>query len=456
VGGQVEEGVDGENDVTYLVINAMENVRFPSPNLTVRFWSGSPEHYLKKCVDSISLGFGMPAMLNDEVIIPSLMARGVSREDACNFCAIGCIEVSVAGKWGYRCFGMTFLNLAKMFEIAINGGIDPRNPSFRWPFEKSLAEMTSFEEVMDAWRQSVKIFTELEVMNDAVIDRCLMEVPEVFTSAMVDDCIKRGKMLLEGGAVYDMISGCQIGIADLANSMAGIKKLVFEEKMLTGQQLLDLLHSNFQCEKGEYYRQMMVNRVPKYGNDDDYVDSLATEAFEIYMDEVEQYRNTRDGQGPVGCGYYAATVTMSANVGSGKNVGATADGRRAGEALAEGASPHAGTDVKGPTAVMKSVTKFPTVRITGGQLLNLKFSETLLQEEEARAKLAAQLRAFSLLGGWHVQINTLSAKTLRAAQDNPENYRNLMVRVAGYCALFTDLSREVQNDIIARTEHTSI
>jgi len=364
--------------------------------------------------------------------------------------------VSVAGKWGYRCFGMTFLNLAKMFEIAMNGGVDPRDPSWRWPVSKSLAEMTSFEEVMEGWREIVRIFTRLEVMNDAVIDHCLKEVPEVFTSGLVDDCIHRGKMLLDGGAIYDMVSGCQIGIADLANSMAGIKKLVFEDKVLTGQELLEVLASNFQCEKGEYYRQMMLNKVPKYGNDDDYVDRLATEAFEIYMDEVEQYKNTRDGLGPIGCGYYAATVTMSANVGSGKNVGATADGRWAWEALAEGASPHAGTDVNGPTAVMKSITKFPTERITGGQLLNLKFSENLLAEEDTRWKLAAQLRAFSLLKGWHVQINTLSAKTLKAAQQNPEKYRNLMVRVAGYCALFTDLSRDTQNDIIARTEHTSI
>lgn len=456
IGGQDGIGTDVENDVTYLILNAMENVRFPSPNLTARYWAGSSDRYMKKCVDSISLGFGMPALLSDEVIIPSLLARGVSIEDAYDYCAIGCIEVAVAGKWGYRVFGMTFMNFPKMFEIAINGGTDPRNPDYKWPISKSLAEMESFDEVMEAWRESVKIFAELEVMNDAIADHCLKELPETFTSALIDDCIKRGKMLLEGGAVYDMISGAQIGIADLANSMAGIKKLVFDDKILSGKEMLEVLNSNFETENGEIMRQMMLNKVPKYGNDIDYVDALAREAYEIYMDTIEQYKNTREGLGPIGCGYFAATVTISSNVGSGKNVGATADGRKAGEPLAEGGSPHSGTDTNGPTAVMKSITKFPTVRMTGGQLLNLKFSKDILEEEREKRKLISQLRAFGELKGWHVQINAVSADTLKAAQERPEEYRNLMVRVAGYCALFTDLDVETQNDIIARTEHTRV
>ncbi len=456
IGGQKEYGVDGENDLTYIMINAMENVRFPSPNLTARYWAGSSEQYMKKCVDSISLGFGMPALLSDEVIIPSLLSRGVAFEDAYNYCAIGCIEVAVAGKWGYRVFGMTFMNFPKMFEIAINGGVDPRNPEYKWPISKSLAEMSSFDEVMDVWRECVKLFARLEVMNDAIADHCLKQVPEAFISGLVEDCIKRGKMLLDGGAIYDMISGAQIGIADLANSMAGIRKLVFDDKVLTGREMLDLLNRNFETENGELIRQMMINKVPKYGNDDDYVDQLAKTAYEIYMDEIETYKNTREGQGPIGCGYFAATVTISSNVGSGKTVGATADGRRAGEALAEGGSPHSGTDVNGPTAVIKSITKIPTIRMTGGQLLNLKFSKDVLTEENEKRKLIAQLRAFSELKGWHIQINAVSADTLKEAKQKPDKHRNLMVRVAGYCALFTELDAETQDDIIARTEHTAV
>ena len=456
IGGQSGIGEDGENDITYLILNAMENVRFPSPNLTARYWAGSSDRYMKKCVDSISLGFGMPALLSDEVIIPSLLARGVSIEDAYNYCAIGCIEVAVAGKWGYRVFGMTFMNFPKMFEIAINGGVDPKRTGYKWPIKKSLAEMESFDEVMEAWRESVKIFAELEVQNDAIADHCLKELPETFTSALIDDCIKRGKMLLDGGAGYDMISGAQIGIADLANSMAGIKKLVFEDKVLSGEEMLEVLNSNFNVKNGEIIRQIMINKVPKYGNDIDYVDMLAKEAYEIYMDTIEKYKNTREGMGPIGCGYFAATVTISSNVGSGKNVGATADGRRAREPLAEGGSPHSGTDTNGPTSVMKSITKIPTIRMTGGQLLNLKFSKNILEEESEKRKLISQLRTFGELKGWHVQINAVSADTLKAAQKDPENYKNLMVRVAGYCALFTDLDVETQNDIIARTEHTGV
>lgn len=456
IGGQRGIGKNGENSVTFLILNAMENVRFPSPNLTARYWNGSSEDYMKKCADSMSLGFGMPALVSDEVIIPSLLARGVTINDAYNYCAIGCMEVAVAGKWGYRVFGMTFINLPKMFEIALHGGIDPKRPDYRWPFEKSLKEMETFEEVINAWRQAVKIFAELEVRNDAIADHCLKEVPETFISGLIDDCIERGKMLLDGGAVYDMISGAQIGIADLANSMAGIKKLVFDDKVLTGEQLLDILDHDFEIENGELMRHRMINNVPKYGNDIDYVDDLAALAFEIYMDEIENYKNTREGQGPIGCGYFAATVTISANVGAGKNVGATADGRKKGEPLAEGGSPHSGTDLNGPTAVIKSVTKIPTIRMTGGQLLNLKFAEDVLADDTEKWKLVDLFRTFSDLKGWHIQVNTVSAKTLKEAQLYPEKHRNLMVRVAGYCALFTDLNEETQNDIIARTEHAKM
>lgn len=456
IGGQHPNGRDAVNAVTYLCINAMENVRFPEPNLIARYWSGASDDYLKKCINSISLGFGMPAMINDEVIIPSLLSRGVSRLDAFNYGAVGCVEVSVPGKWGYRCYGMTFTNFIRLFELTIRGGKDPKFENNFLESGKGLQECETFEELMLEWKRENEIFAKIAVKHDIIVDECKKEIPEVFFSALVDDCIKRGKTILEGGAVYDMNSGVQIGLANVANSLATIKKLVFEEKKFTGSEVLKALDENFEGENGEVIRQMFKNTVPKYGNDDDYVDEIAVEAYETYMDIIEKFKNARDGRGPVGCGYYPSTVTVSANVPAGQSVGATPDGRKAGEPVAEGASPHSGTDLNGPTSVMKSVTKLPTIRMTGGQLLNLKFSSNLLKNEEEKWKLVQLLRGFSDLRGWHVQFNTVSRDILRNAQKNPEDYKNLMVRVAGYCALFTDLDTDVQNEIIKRTEHTQM
>lgn len=455
VGGQKDIGIDGVNDVTYLIINAMENVRFPSPNLTARFWSGSSNEYMKKCVDSMSLGFGMPALLDDEVIIPSLLARGVNIRDAYNYCAMGCVEIGVSGKWGYRETGMTFFNFLKVLEIAIHGGKDPVNGNYTWGETKSLAEMESFDELKEAWEKYIELFVNYEIQHDAFADHCLRELPDVFCSALVEDCIERGKMLLEGGAVYDMLSGDQIGIANVANSMAAIKKLVFDDQYISGEKMLNFMDNNFEGEGGESLRQVLLNKVPKYGNDDDYADELAVWAYEAYMDEVEKYKNTREGKGPVGCGYFASTVGITSNMPCGKQVGATPDGRKAFQPTAEGASPQVGTDTHGPTAVLKSVAKIPAIRMTGGQLLNLKFSPGFLAKDNEKWKLVDMIRSFGELKGWHVQLNVVSRDTLREAQKNPQNYKNLMVRVAGYCALFTELDPETQNDIIARTEHTA-
>ena len=456
IGGQTPDGRDAVNEVTYLCINAMENVRFPEPNLIARYWSGASDEYLKKCVDSISKGFGMPAMINDEVVIPSLLSRGVSRRDAYNYGAVGCIEVSVPGKWGYRCYGMTFTSFIRMFELTLRGGVDHQFKNTFLKPGKSLPECETFEELMAEWQRENAAYARLAVEHDIIVDECKKQLPEIFMSTLVDDCLKRGKSILEGGAVYDMNSGVQIGLANVANSLAVIKKLVYEEKRFSGEELLKILDENYQGENGEVIRQLFENTVPKYGNDDDYVDNIAVRTYEAYMDVIENYKNARYNKGPIGCGYYPSTVTVSSNIPAGESVGATPDGRKAGEPVAEGASPHSGTDLNGPTAVMKSITKIPTIRMTGGQLLNIKFSSNLLTDEKEKWKLVHLLRGFSSLKGWHVQFNTISGEVLKDAQRNPNNYRNLMVRVAGYCALFTDLDINVQNEIIKRTEHSHV
>jgi pyruvate-formate lyase len=302
--------------------------------------------------------------------------------------------------------------------------------------------------------KQIRYYAKAGIAIDAAVDVVLEEnAPDILCSVFVDDCLKRGKTIHEGGAVYDFVSGLQVGIANLGNSLAAIKKLVFEDKVIGAEELMEHLESNFRGEGGEKIRLKLINAAPKYGNDDDYVDLLTRDAYLFYLDEIEKYRTTRHGRGPIGCKYYGGTSTISANVPSGAVVPATPDGRKAWAPLAEGSSPSSGTDVTGPTAVFNSIAKLPTERILGGVLLNQKLTPDIIRPIENKQKLIAMLRGFfNDLKGWHVQYNIVDRETLLRAQREPEKYRDLVVRVAGYSAFFTTLSPDTQNDIIARTE----
>ena len=287
------------------------------------------------------------------------------------------------------------------------------------------------------------------------VQTCALPISDILCSAFVDSCISRGKTIKEGGSKYDFISGLQVGIANLGNSLAAIKKLVFEDEKLTKDQLLYAIENNFEGEDGEKIQQLLLNFAPKYGNDDDYVDLLLKDAYMEFIDELEKYHTTRYNRGPIGCKYYAGTSSISANVPSGAVVPATPDGRKAFTPVAEGSSPSSGTDMLGPTAVFKSVSKLPTGKIMGGVLLNQKLSPATIHKDSDKQKLISIIRTFfEDLKGWHVQYNIVSKETLLAAKKNPEKYRDLIVRVAGYSAFFTTLSPDTQDDIIARTEHS--
>jgi len=309
---------------------------------------------------------------------------------------------------------------------------------------------------MAAWKQQVELYAKATVEIDSAADLALEElVPDILCSAFVDDCISRGKTIKEGGSVYDFISGLQVGIANLGNALAAIKKLVFEDGIISKEVLLENLKNNFEGKEGEKIRQILLNHAPKYGNDDDYVDNLLIEAYGYFIDEISKHHTTRYGRGPIGCRYYAGTSSISSNVPSGSVVPATPDGRKAFTPVAEGCSPTSGTDTLGPTAVFKSVSKLPTGKITGGVLLNQKLAPSALTNETQRQKLISIISTFfAELKGWHVQYNIVSRETLIAAKKDPANYRDLIVRVAGYSAFFTTLSPDTQDDIIARTEQS--
>ncbi len=456
IGGQTTDGRDAVNELSFLILDSVGRMKLTQPNLSVRFHKNISPEFLGCCIDVIGKGFGMPAFNNDEIVIPSLIGLGVAKEDAYNYSAIGCIEIAVPGKWGYRCTGMSFLNFMRVFLAAMNNGHDTMSGKTFFPGTGQFEDFAGFGELMSAWKQQVSLYTKASVEIDTAADLAIEElVPDILCSAFVDDCISRGKTIKEGGSVYDFISGLQVGIANLGNSMAAIKKLVFEENRISRAELMKYLRNNFEGQEGERIRQILLNFAPKYGNDDDYVDQLLVEAYMCYIDELEKYHTTRFGRGPVGCAYYAGTSSISSNVPSGSVVPATPDGRKAFTPVAEGCSPTSGTDTLGPTAVFKSVSKLPTGLILGGVLLNQKLSPSSLSNETQKQKLISILRTFfASLKGWHVQYNIVSRETLLDAKKNPENHRDLVVRVAGYSAFFTTLSPDTQDDIIARTEQS--
>ncbi|MBS6257677.1 glycyl radical protein [Holdemanella biformis] len=456
IAGQTIDKKDAVNDLSFLVLKSVAQTRLTQPNLTVRYHKNINKHFLDECVEVMRLGFGMPALNNDEIIIPSFMDWQVKEEDAYNYSAIGCVETAVPGKWGYRCTGMSYINFPRMLLCTMNNGVDlTSNKRFTKGYGY-FTEMESYEELLKAWDKTIREITRYSVIVENVIDKASeRDVPDILCSALTDDCIARGKTIKEGGAVYDFISGLQVGIANMADCLAAIKKLVYEEKKTTKQELWDAILDDFSSPENKKIQEMLIREAPKYGNDDDYVDQLIVEAYDSYIEEIEKYPNTRYNRGPIGGIRYAGTSSISANVGQGMSTMATPDGRNAFEPLAEGCSPAHNSDKNGPTAVFKSVSKLRTNKITGGVLLNQKMTPQMLSTEENRQKLELLIKTFfNRLHGYHVQYNIVSKETLIDAQKHPEKHKDLIVRVAGYSAFFNVLSKKTQDDIIGRTEQS--
>lgn len=456
IAGQTTDKKDAVNDLSFLVLKSVAQTRLTQPNLTVRYHKNINKHFLDECIEVMRLGFGMPALNNDEIIIPSFMDWQVKEEDAYNYSAIGCVETAVPGKWGYRCTGMSYINFPRMLLCTMNNGVDlTSNKRFTKGYGH-FTEMESYEELLEAWDKTIREITRYSVIVENVIDKASeRDVPDILCSALTDDCIARGKTIKEGGAVYDFISGLQVGIANMADCLAAIKKLVYEEKKITRQELWNAILDDFSSPENKKIQEMLLREAPKYGNDDDYVDQLIVEAYDSYIEEIERYPNTRYNRGPIGGIRYAGTSSISANVGQGMSTMATPDGRNAFEPLAEGCSPAHNSDKNGPTAVFKSVSKLRTNKITGGVLLNQKMTPQMLSTEENRQKLELLIKTFfNRLHGYHVQYNIVSKETLIDAQKHPENHKDLIVRVAGYSAFFNVLSKKTQDDIIGRTEQS--
>lgn len=456
-------GEDATNDLTYIALQATADTRLTQPSLTARMHKKAPEKYKKAVAEVIRLGTGYPAVFNDEGYIPALINRGFSVEDASDYAIIGCAEAGPAGLLGGRTGG-AWVNLTKILELTLNNGYDPRTKTelHQNKSGKTLAEFSSYEELEEEFYRQLEYYISLQAILENTIDVLYekhLEEPLAAALGCPRTTIPRGLPIKKGGAKYDFTGQQTIGTANVANSLYAIKKLVFEEKKLTGEQLLHALLTNFEDNTtnptGEEIRQMCMN-VEKYGNDVDEVDTLAREVLQAVCEEHVKYRNTRYGRGPIGCTLHTSTTTVSSNTPFGRFCGATPDGRKAGMPVADGQSPMRGTDVNGPTAAVKSVSKLRQILLSCGSLYNLKFSPNDLANDAGLRRFIALIDYYFSLGGMQMQFNIVSKDTLLDAQKNPEKHKNLLVRVAGYSAYFVSLETTVQEDIIARTEEALV
>jgi formate C-acetyltransferase len=405
----------------------------------------NPHPFLKRAAKIIRTGFGQPSIFNTDAIVQELVRHGKSVVDARCGGASGCVEVGAFGKENYNLTG--YMNLPKIFEITLNDGVDPRNGKAIGLQTGDPRKMRSFDELLTAFRRQLGHFVDIKIRGNNIIERLYAAfMPAPFLSLLIDDCIERGRDYHDGGARYDSSYIQGVGLGSVTDAMSAIRFHVFQQQAVAMDELLAAIAEDFAGR--EDLRQALRNRTPRYGNDDDRADSIMQAVFEAYFQAIDGRPNTRGGT------YHINLLPTTVHVYFGSMTGATADGRRAGQPLSDGISPVQGADRHGPTAVFKSAAKMDHIR-TGGTLLNQKLTPQLLNGEQDLDKLVQLVRSYFRMDGHHVQFNVVSAETLRAAQDDPEQYRGLIVRVAGYSDYFCDLSRALQDEIIARTEQIS-
>jgi len=433
LGGLDQRGHCAVNELSYLILDTYQDIRLPQPNLGVRIGELTPRPFFNKIVETIRLGTGIPQVFNDEVIIPGFLARGVSLEDARDYAVVGCVELSIPGMT-YGLHDIALFNLLKVMEVTL---------------KERAGEFADFTVLMEAIKENIRKYVAYMVEGSNTVEAAHRDfAPAPLLSCFIDRCLTKGMDVSAGGAKYNF-SGVQgIGIANLSDSLYVIKRVCFEEKKMPLPQLFGHLQANFAGADGEALRVRLINKYAKYGNDVTEVDDLGAEILTYYCQTVEGYQNGRGGQ------FLPGSYTVSAHIPLGATVGATADGRKAGEQLADGGlSPMVGRDKKGPTAVLKSVSRLDNYLTSNGSLLNVKFSPRVLEGQGGINRMVGYLQAFMKLKLQHIQFNVISADTLRAAQKQPEKYCNLVVRVAGYSAFFVELDKAIQDNIIARTEH---
>ncbi len=446
LGGLLADGSDAVNEVSYLLLEVIDEMHILQPSTNIQLSRKSPEHFLKTAAKVIRKGYGFPSVFNADAVLDELLRQGKTLEDARAGGTSGCVEAGAFGKEAYILTG--YFNLVKILELTLLNGHDPDTGTQLGPATGDAKQFASFDQLLAAWKQQVKHFVAIKHHGNQIFERMYAAwAPVPFLSIITDDCIATGRDYNDGGARYNTSYIQGVGIGTLTDSLAAIKHHVHDRPGLLMSELLAALESDFSGH--EQLRQKLINQTPRYGNDDDRADAIMTACFEAFFAAVEGLPNTRGGE------YHIDMLPTTCHVYFGSITGATADGRRAGQPLSEGISPVQGADRQGPTAVFKSAAKMDHIK-TGGTLLNMKLTPQLLAGDAGIAMLANLIRGYFTMDAHHVQFNVVSADTLRQAQANPEQHRDLIVRVAGYSDYFCDISRALQDEIIARTEHESL
>ncbi|MBN1270689.1 MAG: glycyl radical protein [Candidatus Aminicenantes bacterium] len=445
LGGVKKDGSDGVNELTFLILDVIEEMRLLQPSSAVQLSKKNPDTFIKRALKIIKTGYGQPSVFNTDAIVQELVGQGKSIEDARNGGASGCVEVGAFGKENYNLTG--YFNLTKVLEITLHNGTDPRTGKKIGLKTGGPSSFSSYEELFEAYSKQLKHFIDIKVAGNNVIERLYAEyLPAPFLSLLISDCIERGLDYHDGGARYNTSYIMGVGMGTITDVLTSIKYNVYDRGGVSMKGMMEALENNF--KGSEELRHRFLNKTPKYGNDDDYADGIMQSVFETYHNLIDGRPNTKGGT------YHINLLPTTVHVYFGRVTGATADGRLAYHPLSEGISPVQGADRKGPTAVFKSASKMDHVR-TGGTLLNQKFTPHLLEDNEGLDKMSHLIRSYFKLDGHHVQFNVVSAEILREAQKCPEKHRDLIVRVAGYSDYFINLGEDLQEEIIRRTEHKS-
>ncbi len=445
LGGVRPDGADAVNEVTYLILDVIEEMRLLQPSSSIQVSKKNHDRFIQRAARIIRTGFGQPSVFNNDLVVAELLRQGKSPADARCGGTSGCVETGAFGKENYNLTG--YFNMPKVLELTLHNGVDPRTGQRIGPETGDPARFGGFEALMAAYQRQLQHWVEVKVRGNNVVERLYAEhMPVPFLSLLIDDCIARGRDYHDGGARYNTSYIQGVGLGTMADALTAIKRHVYDQGTLAMGALLVALRTDFVGQEG--LRLMLLNKTPKYGNDDDEADGVMVQVFEAYYNAIDGRRNTRGGT------YHINLLPTTVHVYFGSVVGATADGRRAARPLSEGISPVQGADRRGPTAVIRSVAKIDHVR-TGGTLLNQKLTPHLLADDDGLDRLVQLIRSHFRLDCHHIQFNVVDGATLRAAQAHPEEHRDLIVRVAGYSDYFCDLSRALQDEIIARTEHQS-
>lgn len=458
VGGQTKDGEDAINTVSELCIEACEEVKLFTPSVSIKWFEKTPDSFLLKALNAMEKHQGgQPAFYNDKAFMRTLENMGIPEEDRYNWVPDGCIEASIPGKWDFAAKG-PWLNVEKVLEITLHNGTDPKTGFHFVDLDKKIEECESVQEIFKAYTRVLKYFIDLQVETEHINDEIhVRQDINAFRSSLVDDCIGRGLDLVEGGALYSADGGPTAGSISAGDSLASIEKAVFEDRLLTMKELMHALDTNFEDQttvpSGSDIRAFFLNKSPKYGNDDEWADKWVV-ALEEFIGRVYRYecKSSKYGKGPIPCCYSYSQSPVTGNIAFGKSIGATPDGRKSGEPVNNGVSPANGAEKNGATAACNSVMKLPTIWMQKGAIFNMRLAKSALETEENKRKIIAMIKVFFDNYGEQIQFNVVDSKIYKEAVKEPEKYKDLMVRVSGYSALFTSLSPECQLDVISRTE----